>query len=487
MSNSTALAVTARIDRLPPTASIWRLVLMLSVGGFFEVYDLFQMTYLPAGLVSDGIFHVGTKGMFGLSDQATLGAATFIGLFIGEIAVARLADRFGRRAVFTGSLLLYTFASLAMCMQQTAVGIHLCRLIAGIGVGAELITIGAYLTELVPKGMRGRAFAVCFAIGYLAMPVLALASWLLIPRAPLGISGWRWVILAGGSGAVVVWWLQSRIPESPRWLAMRGRADEAEAVLGKIEARVASEHGGPLPDVPPVAAGEAETVRAVSMWDDGLRGRTLMLIAFNACLSIGFFGFSQWLPSLLAARGTPVTQSLLYAFLIAFAYPLSPLAAGLFSDRIERKWLIVATAFGVALFGTAFAMSSSAAAVILFGILITFCNTTLASNATAYQAEVFPTAIRSRALGFVHSFGRLTGVVSSYLIALILAHLGVPAVFVLIGASMLVVMLSIGLFGPRTNRRSLDEIAAPTAARQGAAESGSGGRYRGPAVRARQR
>ncbi|MGU7775480.1 MFS transporter [Burkholderia sp. MR1-5-21] len=481
MSNPYALAVTARIDRLPPTASIWGLVLILSIGGFFEVYDLFQMTYLPAGLVRDGIFHVGTKGLFGLSDQATLGAATFVGLFIGEIGVARLADRFGRRAVFTGSLLLYTVASLAMCVQDTAAGINLCRLIAGIGVGAELITIGAFLTELVPKGMRGRAFAVCFAIGYLAMPVLALASWLLVPRAPLGISGWRWVILAGGSGAVIVWWLQSRLPESPRWLAMRGRTDEAEAVLQAIETRVERESGRPLPAVPhgvahgvplvmTAAPAEAGNARAASIWNARYRGRTLMLIAFNACLSIGFFGFSQWLPSLLAARGTPVTQSLLYAFLIAFAYPLSPFVAGSVSDRIERKWLIVATASGVALFGTAFALSSSAAAVIGLGILITFCNTTLASNATAYQAEIFPTAIRSRALGFVHSFGRLTGVASSYVVALILEHLGVPAVFVLIGASMLVVVLSIGVFGPRTNDRSLDEIAAAEAAPPGAGD-----------------
>jgi len=92
-------------------------------------------------------------------------------------------------------------------------------------------------------------------------------------------------------------------------------------------------------------------------------------------------------------------------------------------------------------------------------LLITFCNTTLASNATAYQAEIFPTEIRSRALGFVHSFGRITGVAASFIVALILEHLGVPAVFVLIGASMLIVMLSIGLFGPRTNHRSLEELA----------------------------
>jgi len=144
---------------------------------------------------------------------------------------------------------------------------------------------------------------------------------------------------------------------------------------------------------------------------------------------------------------------------IAFAYPVSPFIGGLLADRIERKWLIVATAIGVVVFGTGFALSGQAPLAILFGVLITLCNTVMASNATAYQAEVFPTQIRSRALGFVHAFGRLTGIASSFIIAVLLERAGAPAVFVLISASMLIVMLSIGIFGPRTNNRSLDEIA----------------------------
>lgn len=463
MSDVQAASLAARIDRLPATATIWKLVWVLSIGGFFEVYDLFQMTYLPAGMIRDGIFHAGARGAFGISDQGALGAATFAGLFIGEMFVSRLADRFGRRALFTGSLLLYTAASVAMCVQSSALGVLVCRFVASCGVGAELITIGAFLSELVPKAVRGRAFAVCFAIGYLAMPVLAFVSWLWVPHAPLGLSGWRWVVLLGGSGAVAVWWLQSRLPESPRWLAERGRVAEADAILRRLEACVERETGRPLPPVPPPVDAPRHAIapsRRASMWDADNRGRTAMLIVFNAFLSIGFFGFSQWLPTLLAAQGASVTKSLWYAFVIAFAYPVSPFAAAALADRIERKWLIVATAFGVALFGTGFAMSAHPAAVIAFGILVTLCNTVLASNATAYQSEVFPTRIRGRALGFVHSIGRLTGIASSFVVALLIEHVGVPSVFVLIGASMAIVMLSIGMFGPRTNNRSLEDIVA---------------------------
>lgn len=475
MSDVQAASLAARIDRLPATATIWKLVWVLSIGGFFEVYDLFQMTYLPAGMIRDGIFHAGARGAFGISDQGALGAVTFAGLFIGEMFVSRLADRFGRRALFTGSLLLYTAASVAMCVQSSALGVLACRFVASCGVGAELITIGAFLSELVPKAVRGRAFAVCFAIGYLAMPVLAFVSWLWVPRAPLGISGWHWVVALGGSGALVVWWLQSRLPESPRWLAERGRAAQADAILSRLEAAVEREAGRPLPPVDTPRHAVASPRRA-SMWDADNRGRTAMLIVFNAFLSIGFFGFSQWLPTLLAAQGASVTKSLWYAFVIAFAYPVSPFAAAALADRIERKWLIVAAAFGVALFGTGFAMSAHPAAVIAFGVLVTLCNTVLASNATAYQSEVFPTRIRSRALGFVHSIGRLTGIASSFLVALLIEHAGVAAVFVLIGASMAIVMLSIGAFGPRTNHRSLEDIVgrADGPAASGACRAASG-------------
>jgi putative MFS transporter len=450
--------VTARIDRLPMTRTMWTLIVWISIGAFFEAYDLFQMTYLPAGLMKDGIFHAGTKGFAGLSDQGMFGAATFLGLFVGELFLARLADRWGRRTIFTWALLLYTFASIGMCLQSTAAGVHFFRFLASCGVGAELITISTFLVEMSPKAARGKVMAICFAIGYLAMPVLAFLSWQLIPLSPFGVSGWRWIIIAGGSGAVVVWYLQAKIPESPHWLAENGKANEADAILRTLEASVAKDLGQPLPPLEEPQAAASIPTQGASIWGQRYRSRVIALIFFNIFLSIGFFGFSQWLPSLLSSQGMSITKSLFYSFVIAFAYPVSPFLARTLADRFERKWLICASALGAALFGTGFAMSSAPWMAIMFGIMVTFCNTTLASNATAYQAEVFPTAIRGRAMGFVHSFGRASGIFNSLLVAVLLEGFGAVAVFALIITSMVIVVLSIGLFCPQTNNRSLQEI-----------------------------
>src|SRR3979411_2474533 len=98
MSRASAL-VSARLDRLPATAYIWKLIILLSLGGFFEVYDIALTASLSPGLIRAGLFHAGAKELFGLTDQATFAAATFLGLFIGTVAFASVADRFGRLAI----------------------------------------------------------------------------------------------------------------------------------------------------------------------------------------------------------------------------------------------------------------------------------------------------------------------------------------------------------------------------------------------------
>src|SRR5262249_25334676 len=96
-----AAALSARLDRLPASRHIWRLVALLSLGGLFEIYELGMTASVSPGLIRSGVFHTGSAGLFGLSDQATFASATFAGLFIGTIVFAQVADWFGRRAIFT--------------------------------------------------------------------------------------------------------------------------------------------------------------------------------------------------------------------------------------------------------------------------------------------------------------------------------------------------------------------------------------------------
>lgn len=457
-SSAETSRIGARLDRLPVTRTIWTYVLLLSLGGFFEYYDLFFTGYIAPGLVRSGILTTTTRGLFGATGIASFVAAMFLGLFVGTALFGFVADRFGRRTIFTFSLLWYTAASVVMAFQNDVFGLNLCRFISGIGVGVELVTIDSYLSELVPKEQRGRAFAYNQTIQFCAVPLVALLAWLLVPRAPLGVDGWRWVVLIGAASAIFVWWIRRRVPESPRWLAQRGRVEEAQRILEELEERVARESGATL-----VSAAEPKVSTArgtfVEIWRTPYLRRTLMLIVFNLFQTVGFYGFSNWVPTLLIARGIAVTSSLRYTFIIAIAAPFGPLLASGLADKVERKWQIVAAAFAIAVSGLIFGQMTSAGLLILFGVLLTLSNNILSCSFHAYQAELYPTRIRALAVGLVYSWSRLSVVFSSFVIAFFLDRFGAGGVFTLIAGSMLAVMLAIGLLGPRTNNLALEIIS----------------------------
>ena len=451
-------SISARLDRLPATRTIWRLVALLSLGGFFEFYDLFFTGYIAPGLVRSGILTASTHGLFGTTGVASFVAAMFSGLFLGTALFGFVADRFGRRTIFTYSLLWYTVASVMMAFQSDVFGLNLWLFISGIGVGVELVTIDTYLSELVPKELRGRAFAFNQTIQFSSVPVVALLAWLLVPRMPLGLDGWRWVVLIGAGGAVFVWWIRRSVPESPRWLAQQGKLDEAKVILDELETPIARQSGFVLPrpakSDPPSPRGNV-----VEIWKPPYRTRTLMLVVFNVFQTVGFYGFSNWVPTFLIKRGIPVVNSLEYTFLIAIAAPFGPLVAYKLADKFERKWQIVLAALGVGLFGVLFAQMTQAPMLIILGILLTMSNNILSFSFHAYQAELYPTRIRALAVGFVYSWSRLSVVFSAFLIAFVLDRFGVPGVFTFIAGSMLIVMLAIGILGPRTNKLALETIS----------------------------
>ena len=124
-----AALIQARLARLPATRYLSTLLLMLSLGGAFEFYDLFLMGYIGPGLVRSGMFTSGSASLLGMSGLAAFVAATFVGLFVGTLAFAFAADRLGRRAVFTYSLLLYSAATCVMAFQTTTGGVLLWRAI----------------------------------------------------------------------------------------------------------------------------------------------------------------------------------------------------------------------------------------------------------------------------------------------------------------------------------------------------------------------
>ena len=199
-----ALLIRARLERLPATRYIWSLVLLLSLGGWFEYYDLFFTAYIGPGLVRSGLspaprlFWVLTAWLvLSLLRSQDFSSARWFLVYGGS---------FGRHLIFTYFAAVVYRCTVVMAFQHSAEGIVLWRLIAGIGIGVELVTIDTYITELMPKSLRGRAFALNQTVRFTAVPSVALLSWLLVPvnlsASTVGVGSCclvRWVLFSCGS------------------------------------------------------------------------------------------------------------------------------------------------------------------------------------------------------------------------------------------------------------------------------------------------
>ena len=405
-------------------------VARISVGAWFELYDLFMTAYISLGLIRAGIFTATSSSPFAITGFASFVACGFAGMFFGTIIFSGISDRFGRKTAFASSLVWYSFCTLVMAFMPSGPWIDLWRFLAGVGIGVQLVTSDAYVSEIAPKEERGKWVAFTQVIGYTSIPVVALLAYLLVPHQIWGLDGWRYVALIGSLGGVVIWFVLPGLPDSSRWQ----KAHE------KI-----------------VHTGPGFVIR--TLFDSTYRSRTLMMIVFNLLQSIGFYGFNSWVPIFLATQGVEFTHSLQYSFFIAIINPLGPLLAMIFAERFQRKWQIVVLALIVGGGGLCFALARTPIPLVLFGTIVALANAWFSATYHTYQAELFPTRIRGQAVGFVYSWSRFSSIFVPFMIAAVLRANGTLGVFALICTAMIVVALDIGIFGPKTNGRDLDELA----------------------------
>ena len=229
--------------------------------------------------------------------------------------------------------------------------------------------------------------------------------------------------------------------------------------MAEMERRVEAESGRPLPKPEPPGPIVSHG-RFAEMWMPPYRNRTLMLTAFNIFQTVGFYGFANWVPTLLIKQGITVTNSLLYTALIALAAPVGPLIGLAIADRFERKHVIVAAALSALVFGLLFSQSFAVAEIVSLGVGLTLANNIRSYSFHTYQNELFPTGIRARAVGFVYSWSRSSAIFTAFLIAFTLDRFGTTGVF--IAGAMLVVALLIGLMGPHAKPGARNDLALTT-------------------------
>ena len=444
------MSVAARLNRLPATRTHRHATVIAGIGSFFDLFDIFLAGVLGTVLTQQ----------FAL-DRLWLPAAlssAFVGMFIGATVLGRFADRFGRRRAFLLNLAIYSAFTLLGAFSANATMLIVLRFLAGIGIGAELTLVDTYLSELLPARLRGRYTAWAYTLGFLGVPAAGLLGRILVPIAPFGIAGWRWMFVAGSLGSVIVWFVRRRLPESPRWLESVGRTAEADAIVTRMEDE--AEKIAPLSS--PVEHRVATTRQPAlsALFSGEYRSRVIMLGIFHVFQTIGYYGFGTLVPLVLASKGYSIVTSLTFTTLTFIGYPIGSALSLPIIERLDRKWLIVGSAFFMSVLGIGMGYSTSPAAIVALGFLYTAVSNVFSNGLHIFQVEIFPTFVRATAAGLCYGLSRLSSAAMPFVLLPVLERWGAGPMFVVVAAALWIVMFDVALFAPSTTGRSLEEVNA---------------------------
>ncbi|TAJ49108.1 MAG: MFS transporter [Herbiconiux sp.] len=427
--------ITARLDRIPALTRKHIVLIVLLISVFtFDIIDLASFSYVAPGLIADWGVSVEQIGL--------LTSTAFIGMFLGGVIGGRLADRFGRRPLVLVGVVIFSLASLASALAPTPEILGGLRLFTGFGLqmatGAILVTV----SETFPKPFRGRVMALVLGVSLIGGPIIALVGRIFVP---LGM--WHVVFIVGGLGLIPAAFALKYLPESPRWLAIKGRGDLADAQLRIYESQYEAKRG-PLPGLqiaPAAAAGKKSSI--LDIFRRNLIARTIVATLAFCCLILLNYGFASWLPTILIERGYPQTDALTFSFILSFATMAGALVALLFIDRIERKVSIALAVVLMAVSYLTIGFVDSVPVLLIAGFLANMLSQVVSATMYAYVPEMFPVSVRGVGAGFANGVGRVAGIFSGIILAAVIAAFAVQGVFVYL-AIVAVVMGVIVLFGP---------------------------------------
>jgi putative MFS transporter len=452
----TADEISTRIDRLPFLPFHWRIAGILGTGTLFDAFDSLSIGAAMTMLVATFSLDFRTGG--------ALLSSAFAGQFVGAIAFGYIGERIGRKWAFVTALTIFGLCSLAAASAQSVNQIMIARIIQGVGLGAEVPVAAALFTEFVRGSARGLFIMIyesIFVWGIFLAPVIALTCYSLL-GAELG---WRMVFAIGGLPLIVAAIAAFKLPESPRWLASKGRLAEAQVTVEAMEDEARRLDRKLLPAQRVHVAPQSTKFGELFT---GIYGkRTFVVWTMWFCSYFVSNGFQSWAPTLyMKIGGLPASSALLLtivngAFQLATCYVIA-----LYVDKHGRvPWF--AGAFALAAVGATLGAITTGLLgmhgwqpLIVCGIIMTVGTGANGLGVYLYTPELYPTRMRAWATATGSSMNRLGSFIAPSIVgAMLAANVSIAIVFAMFAVIAAYAAAVVWFMGEETKRRVLEELS----------------------------
>ena len=442
--------IANRIDRLPSTPMLKKILFLTGIGWMFDAMD--------QGMVSGVMAAIGASWKLTPEQIGWLGSIGMLGMILGAALSGMAADKWGRRTVIMWTLVIYGIASGLAGFSINYPMLLILRFCTGFGLGGELPAASTLISEFSPKKIRGRNVILLESFWAWGWILAALVAYLLIP-----VYGWRVAFWVGAIPALFAAYLRKAIPESPRYLEVTGQGEAADHLVKMMErqakvldARPATDPAGSVKDV-------VTRITLSELWSAKYARSTFVLWVIWIGINFGYYGFVLWTPSLLVAQGFALIKSFQFTFIMCLAQLPGYFSAAYLVEKIGRKKVLTIYFAGTALAAWLFGHAGSMTQVLTYGCLLYFFSLGAWGCVYAYTPEVYPTAARGSGTGWAAAFGRIGAFVAPMIVPVLYTTYGEKAgygyVFALLTSVFAIVAIVVAVFGKETMGKSLEEIS----------------------------
>jgi putative MFS transporter len=442
--------LVARLERLPVTRRLMLLRIIVGIATFFDAYTVLAIAFAMPQLVTEWKLTPTEVGM--------IISAGYVGQLFGAVIFGSLAEKFGRLKILFITILLFVSMDIACLFAWSGISMMAFRFLQGVGTGGEVPVASAYINEFIGAEKRGRFFLLYEVIFPIGLMFAGMIGFFLVP-----VYGWKAMFIVGLVPSVLTIPLRMFMPESPRWLASKGRITEANAVVKMLEDN-ATRHGAILRE--PVVRPIDPRATARSDWRELFKGiylkRTVMIWGLWFCVYMINNGLVTWLPTLYKQGfNLSLQTSLAYGWITSGVGVVASIVCALAIDKVGRKpWY--ATAFLLAtlpLLLLSWLGATTATEVLILATTTYAILQTIAFSLYLYSAELYPTRLRAVGTGFGSAWLRAGSSLGPILVGTIVADLGIRYVFAAFAAVALVGGFVTLLFAIETRGRVLEELS----------------------------